>query len=189
MSTPAEDDAASVVVTRVVHPGHEREFATWADDIDRAAARFAGHQGGVRLHDDQGLNHLVYHFDSTRHLRAWETSSERRNLIARGDRISDEERSVAGGRDTWFQIPGRSTPPRWKTFLIIWAAVYPTLLIIATGLDTLAPDLPQPAALAISSATLTALLTWVILPRLTHRTRSWLLRGAQPQHTRRPPDR
>lgn len=189
MSARAEDDAVTVVVTRVVHPGKETEFAAWADGIDRAVARFAGHQGGVRLHDAQGLNHLVYHFDSRRHLHAWEASAERRELITCGDRISDEERTVAGGRDTWFEIPGRRTPPRWKTFLITWAAVYPTLLIIATGLDTLAPDLPQSAALAISSATLTALLTWVILPRLTHRTRPWLLRGAHPVPTTRPSDR
>jgi hypothetical protein len=69
VSDPA-GGAVTVVVTRVVHPGREREFAAWADEVDRAAAGFAGHLGGVRLHDNQGLHHLVYRFDSERHLAA-----------------------------------------------------------------------------------------------------------------------
>lgn len=42
----------------------------------------------------------------------------------------------------------------------------------------LAPGLPQPVQLAISSGTLTAVLTLVILPRVANRIRPWLFRGA-----------
>lgn len=187
MTGSSDDQAPStVVVTRVIHPGKEDEFALWAKDIDRAAAGFAGHMGGVRLHDQHGLNHLVYHFDSPAHLRAWETSPQRRALIRRGDRISDEQRIAVGSRDTWFTVPGAGAASHWKTFLLNWAAVYPTLLIIATVLAALAPGLPQAATLAISSATLTALLTWVILPRLTRQARPWLLSGASPAAAEKP---
>ncbi len=74
----------TVVVTRVLRPGKEREFLAWADEMDQAASRSSGHVGGVRLHDDQGLNHLVYQFDTPEHLRAWEESDERHALLARG---------------------------------------------------------------------------------------------------------
>jgi antibiotic biosynthesis monooxygenase (ABM) superfamily enzyme len=181
-----DQDTVTVVVTRVVHPGKDKQFAAWADDIDRAVTAFAGHQGGVRLYDEQGLNHLVYQFDSAENLRAWEASDARRELIRRGDQISDEQRSTTGGRNAWFTVPSSSASPRWKTFLITWAAVYPTLLIIATVIGRLAPGLAQPAALAINSAMLTALLTWLLLPRVTHRTRTWLLSGARPTPAPRP---
>jgi antibiotic biosynthesis monooxygenase (ABM) superfamily enzyme len=63
------ESVMTVVVTRVIHPGKEREFAAWTDEMDRTASRSPGHVGGVRLHDDEGLNHLVYQFDSPEHLR------------------------------------------------------------------------------------------------------------------------
>jgi antibiotic biosynthesis monooxygenase (ABM) superfamily enzyme len=188
VSSAQQGDPAgvTVVVTRVVHPGHEEEFAAWADDVDRTAAGFDGHRGGVRLHDEQGLNHLVYQFDSADHLHAWEASPRRRELIARGNRISDEERSTSGTPNAWFIVPGHTSSPRWKTFVLTWIAVYPILLILATVIKAIAPGMPQPVALAISSGTLTALLTWVILPRLTRRARPWLFRGARPTRAERP---
>jgi antibiotic biosynthesis monooxygenase (ABM) superfamily enzyme len=180
MTTSGGDAPVTVVVTRVVRPGREDAFAAWADDIDAAAASFAGYLTGIRLHDETGLNHLIQQFESPDHLRAWEQSRTRRDLLRRGDQLSSERRVVVGGRDTWFRVPGRSTPPKWKTFLITWAAVYPILLIIATTQAAVVPQLPQPAGLAVSSGTLTAVLTWIILPRLNHRARPWLLHGAHP---------
>ncbi|WP_328997867.1 hypothetical protein OHA18_25790 [Kribbella sp. NBC_00709] len=93
---------------------------------------------------------------------------------------------MSDGRHSWFTVPGETASPRWKTFLITWAAAYPTLLVIATALKLVVPGLPQPVALAISSFTLTALLTWVILPRLNRQARPSLLRGAQPEPAERP---
>jgi hypothetical protein len=43
--------------------------------------------------------------------------------------------------------------------------------------------LPQVLTLAISSCTLTALLTWMILPWVTRRARRWLYRDARPSPT------
>lgn len=177
-----------MVVTRVVRPGKEPAFARWAQDVDDAAASFEGYIAGVRLHDDHGLNHLVYQFDSEENLRRWEESDVRADLRRRGDRLSEERRSTAGGADTWFTVPGQTAQPKWKTFLLTWAAVYPILLVISTVVSLAAPWLPEPAALAVSSATLTALLTWVILPRINRRFRPWLLRGARPEPSRRPQD-
>jgi antibiotic biosynthesis monooxygenase (ABM) superfamily enzyme len=188
VSDPA-GGAVTVVVTRVVHPGREREFAAWADEVDRAAAGFTGHLGGVRLHDNQGLHHLVYRFDSERHLVAWERSDRRRELIRRGDRISDEQRATHQAPNAWFSVPGQDTSPRWKTFLLTWLAAYPILLVISTGVRLAAPGLTQPLVLVVSSGTLTALLTWVIMPRLKHLTRPWLLRGARPTPTTARPHR
>jgi antibiotic biosynthesis monooxygenase (ABM) superfamily enzyme len=173
----------TVVVTRVVRPGKENEFTAWAEEVDATAARFDGHLGAVRLQDDQGLNHLVYLFDDEDHLRAWESSPQRRDLVERGNDLSDDQRTTADGRNSWFTVPSNS--PNWKSFLVTWLVVYPSLLVIATTVGWLAPGLSQPVQLAISSGTLTALLTWVILPRVTNRMRPWLFRGARPQ-SRRP---
>jgi uncharacterized protein len=168
-------------------PGGRRgqeEFARWADDVDRAAAGFAGHLGAVRLHDSQGLHHLVYRFDSAEHLDAWEQSDTRNELLRRGNRISDPRSSRSSDLAPWFTLRQRDVPPKWKRFMTTWAAAYPCLLTIATLLKLIFPGLPQSAALAVNSFVLTALLTWVIQPRLSRRARPWLLRGAHPARTR-----
>jgi uncharacterized protein len=174
----------SVVVTRVVKPGKEREFVAWADEVDRAASRAPGHAGGIRLHDDQGLNHLVYQFDTREHLRAWEESPERQELLARGRPFSDERRTTAGGANAWFDVPSGNAPPGWKQFLLTWAAAFPTLLVVSTLVRLV--GLPQVIALAITSCVLTALLTWVILPWVTRRARRWLFRDAHPTPAQAP---
>jgi antibiotic biosynthesis monooxygenase (ABM) superfamily enzyme len=178
------DSARTVVVTRVVRPGKDQEFAEWADAVDRAASSSPGHLGGVRLHDDQGLSHLVYQFDSPEHLRAWERSPKRRELLAAGRELSDERRSTAGGPNTWFDVPGGNAPPGWKRFLVTWGGAFPTLLVVSTLVSQI--GLPQVLTLAISSCVLTAVLTWVILPRLTRRARPWLFRHAEPTPRERP---
>ena len=74
-SARGTSDPVTMVVTRVVRPGKEDEFVSWADDIDTAVARFPGHLAAVRLHAGEGLNHLIYQFDSPEHLHAWEVSA------------------------------------------------------------------------------------------------------------------
>jgi antibiotic biosynthesis monooxygenase (ABM) superfamily enzyme len=123
----------------------------------------------------------VYQFDSPEHLRAWEESDERHDLLARGRGLSDERRVTAGGSTTWFDVPSGNAPPSWKRFVLTWVAVYPTLLVISTLVGL--AKLPQALALAVSSFALTALLTWLILPWVTRRARRWLFRGAHPSPT------
>lgn len=191
MTDPADgesrDEAVTVLVTRVVRPDRAADFAAWADELDGAAAEFPGHRAGIRLRDGQGLNHLAYQFDCQENLRRWERSARHRDLLRRGAELSDEQHSATGGRDTWFAVPS-GAPDRWKTFVISWLGVYPTLLVIAAVLGRVASGLPEPVMLAVSSAVLTALLTWVILPRLERQARPWLLRGARPEHIARPED-
>ena len=73
--------------------------------------------------------------------------------------MSDERRTTADGLHSWFTVT--TTSRRWKSFLLTWVAVYPILLGLVSLLKWLAPGVPQPLQLAISSCTLTALLTWV----------------------------
>lgn len=175
----SDSTGVTVVVTRVVRPGKEEEFDRWAAELDAAADRSAGHLASVRLHDDQGLNHLVHLFDGPQHLEAWEQSPVRSALIAQGNELSDVRRTTADGLHSWFTVT--STTRRWKSFLLTWLAVYPILLALTSVLKLIAPGLPQPALLAISSCTLTALLTWVVLPWVNRHARPWLFRPAKPE--------
>ncbi|WP_206313332.1 hypothetical protein [Streptomyces coryli] len=128
----------------------------------------------------------MYQFETPGHLRAWEDSQVRHDLLRRVERISEERRITVPGMNSWFTVTGGSFRQRAKTFLLTWAAAYPTLLVLSLSIQAVAPGLPRPVSLAATSGVLTALLTWLILPRLTRRTRPWLLRGSRPRPAERP---
>jgi uncharacterized protein len=183
----APPTTVTVAVTRVIHPGKEAEFARWATRADEALAQAPGYLAAARLQDSHGLNHLVYHFDSPAHLHAWEQSPRRDALLAEGAKHSDHHRTPTGGVPAWFTVAGQRAWPKWKNFLLTWAAVYPTLALISVALTAVAQHLPRELTLAAGSVVLVAALSWLILPIATRRARRWLFRHARPQAQRPPP--
>jgi hypothetical protein len=67
-------------------------------------------------------------------------------------------------------------PPRWKTAVLIWLAIYPsiTLLMLLFG-DQLA-RLPIPVRTLVLTAVLVPLMVLVLLPRLQKLFAGWLRR-------------
>jgi len=67
-------------------------------------------------------------------------------------------------------------PPRWKTAVLIWLAIYPsiTLFMLLFG-DQLA-QLPIPLRTLVLTAVLVPLMVFVLLPRLQKLFASWLRR-------------
>jgi antibiotic biosynthesis monooxygenase (ABM) superfamily enzyme len=75
MTTPADGDdgSATVVTSRRVKPGHERDFEHWLDGVGAAAARYPGFvwRRITRPNDhDRPEWVVVFKFDSYAHLRA-----------------------------------------------------------------------------------------------------------------------
>lgn len=83
----------TIVVSRRVTPGKEREFERWNDRIRHAAERWPGHLGSEAqppdaAHPDEWI--IVYRFRTAEELDAWMTSDERRALLDEGDRLLEE---------------------------------------------------------------------------------------------------
>jgi antibiotic biosynthesis monooxygenase (ABM) superfamily enzyme len=87
----------------------------------------------------------VHLFDRREHLDLWANSRRRSELLARGREFSREQHTTADGLHSWFTVTTSS--PKWKSFVLTWAAVYPILLALAALLKWLAPGLPQPHSL------------------------------------------
>ncbi|SDC77947.1 antibiotic biosynthesis monooxygenase [Rhodococcus tukisamuensis] len=77
---------ATVVVTQRVRPGRRADFRRWQDEVDRAAAAFAGFLG-AEVTGPTGAGSqwsVVYRFDGTANLKRWLDSDTRRELTVRG---------------------------------------------------------------------------------------------------------
>jgi hypothetical protein len=169
----------TVTVARRVAPGRAAEFENWYDGIIGAASRFPGFLGSgiLRPHAMDRDWHVVYRFADAASLRRWEESAERAQWLARAeDFVEDTKEQRVSGLETWFSLPGRTAPapPRWKMFLVTLAAIVPLVLLMNLLVLPVLTDWPLVARVLVFSGTLTGLMTWVVMPRLTRLFRRFL---------------
>ena len=173
--TVDRDQPAALITTRLIKPGHDEEFARWAERVDAAALRVADAAGVVRLEQPSGLVYAVHRFRDVAGARRWEKAPARRALEEEAEAFSSGCGQLEEGRRIQIRVPSETAIPRWKTWIATWLAVFPLLLAL-NGLVALLPfKLPMPVELAVTSLVMTATLTWFVLPAIRKRLRSWLL--------------
>jgi antibiotic biosynthesis monooxygenase (ABM) superfamily enzyme len=176
-----EADPVTVVIARQVAPGREREFEDWAGELTALAAPFPGFLGAGLLRPARAGDpwHVVYRFDTPQHLAAWEGSPVRESQLAQGDRLMVTLGTHrVSGLETWFSLPGRTAPApaRWKMFLTSAACIYVLQLAAYTLLGGPLRHLRLDLRLALVVPCVTAMMTWVVMPRVTQ----WLVRWLYP---------
>ena len=179
-STDPGTGPVTVVTARVVTDGHEDEFQQWAHRLTAVAETFPGFLGWGMLRPAPGdtVWHVVYRFDSPRHLATWEASDVRTELLAHGAEFME---TVAvrrlDGLDTWFApTPSPSGPPRWKTFLMTATVIVILQTLISTLLRPLVADWPTFPRTVVVIIPVVALMTWLVMPQLSRRLSTWLYR-------------
>jgi len=172
-------DPVTVTIARTVAPGREADFEAWSDRLTAAAAGHPGFLGAGLLRPGHVGEpwHVVFRFDSQAHLEDWERSRERAALLAVGDELvhaTDVHRVT--GLETWFALPGRTAPapPRWKMFAVSAAAIYLLNLLLTLVYGSLIAGWPLVARLALTSVPVTALMTWLVMPRAARLLQAWL---------------
>ncbi len=175
-------EPVTVTVARRVAAGREHEFETWYDGIIGAASRFPGFLGSgvLRPHAAEQDWHVVYRFADPSSLRRWETSPERAQWLAKADHLARETGvSHVTGLETWFALPGRTAPapPRWKMAAVTLVAIIPLVLLMNLFVLPVLSGWPMVARTLVFSGTLTGLMTWVVMPRVTRVFRRFLYGG------------
>jgi antibiotic biosynthesis monooxygenase (ABM) superfamily enzyme len=123
----------TVTVARTVKPGRSAEFTTWSEEMVNTVRAFPGCLGATTLHPgkDSDEYHLVFRFVDALHLRQWERSPERNNLLAKSDDLISAERVTAtAGDKEFFSAQAQVAPHRTQfgSFLseVVW--IYPVAL-------------------------------------------------------------
>ncbi|QJT03756.1 antibiotic biosynthesis monooxygenase [Streptomyces asoensis] len=93
---------ATAIIGQKVLPGLEQAYESWQEDVNAAAADYAGYLGVEvsRPTDLQPEWVVVYRFDSVAHLQAWINSATRQRLLDVGDKYLDgpgTQQVVSGG--------------------------------------------------------------------------------------------
>ena len=181
--TTAADSArggpVTVTIERSVTPGREQDFEAWANELTRTAAQFAGFLGAGLLRPAVPGErwHVVFRFASRECLQAWEDSSVRRDLLGQASELmSTTAVRRFTGLETWFSIPGHSeqAPPRWKMFVVSVAGIYLLQMLFHLVADASIESWPLALRVAVLAGCVTALMTWVVMPRVARLLARWL---------------
>jgi antibiotic biosynthesis monooxygenase (ABM) superfamily enzyme len=108
----------------------------------------------------------------------WQASKSLTAHVAVADSYSTALCQTKVGNGVAFELPSDASASKWKRFVTTWLTVFPVLLSISLVVRTVLKDVPLPLQLLPSSLILTAMLQWVILPRLQRYTRFWLLQDS-----------
>jgi uncharacterized protein len=176
--------SVTVVVSRTIFPGYEKEYDAWVRKLSEAARQSPGNTGITMLIPEQGkpgLHHIIINFIDEKSMHIWETSYVRQKLSHEADAFSKRSRQMQTGLETWFSIPEcpeLDTPPHWKMAAVTFIGVF----LGSCGIIKLVEIFwKQPnfwAFNAVVGALLVSLLTWAVMPVFSRYIfRKWLYRN------------
>lgn len=181
-SAGAGTDPVTVVVTRRVKPGREADYEAWLERLLRGAAALPGYLGTtVHRPSPTGPREYtsVFRFDTLEHLRAFEASDLRRRALAEVVDLVEADAAwrQLTGLEFWFTAPPGTVvpqPSRPRMALLMIVVVYLLVLSIGQLVALVLGDAPAALRLLVTIAIEVALLTWVIMPRLTRALARWI---------------
>jgi antibiotic biosynthesis monooxygenase (ABM) superfamily enzyme len=178
-----ESASVAFIISHTIKPGQEKRYEDWLTDILHAVSSFPGYLGREIFRPAHGSMKYttIVRFNSHEHLNDWAESDLRRSYVNRVSDLLEEgdQHEIRTGIDFWFTPGGIKPPTRWKQFLLTLSAVYPLALVLPFFLAPLFSLIPPPlnhelVRAFVATASLIALLTFVIMPRYTRLVRRWL---------------
>lgn len=192
-ATATPDLPVTTVFARRVRPGHEGEYEAWVDGIARTSSGFPGYAGTTVLRPGEGREEYVHitQFGSEAQMRRWLDSPERAEWLEKLASIGVCRESVMslGGMERWFTLPGTTDdamPPRYKTAVLVFLGLYPTVFLLDALLGPALRDLPAWLRILTSLAVSVPVMVWGVMPGLTHAFRGWLHPQPGPSRTNVP---
>lgn len=190
-ATITRDSASHAIIfaTAFPAPGKERQWEQAIGDLIRTSMTFPGHQGSMVLKPesvDQPHYRVITRFDTMENMQRWYGSDERREKVSQLEplQIQPAEVKHLTGSETWFTPPEAiglvTTPPKYKMAMVVWIAVYLTVLPLIATLRPWFSSMPPLVASAILAAISVASMTWIVLPALTWCFRGWLYPKSPP---------
>ena len=172
----------TVVITRLVKQGRERECEEWQARMAEQMSAFKGFRGYELVRPVDGLQPeyvVILRFDSPDNLGRWEASEIRRTWLAKAEPFTDQPVHIQhiSGMEGLFTLGHGDValaPPKYKMLIVVSAGLYP---LVALANEFVAPHLPLPllGRIFVTTVLNVAIMTYVVMPQLTRLLRSWLV--------------
>jgi hypothetical protein len=182
VGTDEDIHQVTAIISHLIRTGREQGYEEWLHGITTAAHQFQGHLG-VNVIRPCNPAHPEYvaivRFDHYNNLKTWLESSVRQEWLERLQPLIEKPETIQTltGLETWFTFPNKpmqAPPPRYKMAIVTWLGVFFALSILNRLLVPLLAGLPVLLRTLLVTGLTVALLTYVIMPRLTQLFRKWL---------------
>ncbi|KAB2927464.1 MAG: antibiotic biosynthesis monooxygenase [Dechloromonas sp.] len=171
------------IVSRRARPACEAAYEALVKAMFDEARRFPGYLSAELIPPPRpgGEYQIVQRFATQADLDRWNASPERLDWMEKLSTVADgaPEYRLLHGLDAWFaptSLPVAKTPPRWRLTLVSWLGIYPTVAVLLIFVGPLLEGLPQLLRIAVITALVAVLMSYVIMPRLTRWLGAWLRR-------------
>lgn len=179
-----DEESVTVIVSRRVKLGREKEFEKWAVGIAGEAEKFEGFLGTKNIEPSNITNFnsvVIIKFDRYRNLKKWEDSSVRAMWIERASDFTEGDVQVQKltGLEYWFTLskaPLQTPPPRYKMAVVTFFALFPTINFVNLILKPLSGILYGIFGMAINVMLTIILMTYIIMPLMTRLFAPWLFK-------------
>ncbi len=186
MTDNDDSQPVTVVISRRVRKGNETAFEHLSTKMTEVASGFPGHLGAVLFRPqspDDPEYRVVFKFDTQAHLDNWFNSEERRDWLTAIESLLEKPSDIetTSGLVTWFTLPGRNPvppPAKYKMAVVSWIGLFPLVSAIFWFLGPYLEAVPFFLRIAMTTAVIMVLMTWIVMPRLTRMFAFWLF----PQH-------
>lgn len=166
------DTPVTVTVSRLPLPGCEDALHQWALGIMEQARAFPGHGSSELFPPIPGVQPeqvIAFSFADREDLDRWQVSDVRREWLARAEMLTQAPATwhVLTGLEGLFAAQDRSPvvpPPRWKTAITVWTAVYPLTVLLNLALTPLIGGLVLPLRALLTTLLLAPLTVYVGVP-------------------------
>ena len=173
----------TLVISEVVEPDLIEDYEEWTKGVNHAAQQFEGFVGVevIRPRDRQYPEYVVIvKFDNYIHYKDWIDSEIYQQWMQKSDQFI-AKRSLQyqrSGLELWFSLPRGSLnipqPAYYKQVIIGVISVYPLILLANWTLAPFLQGFPTFLSILISVIIVSALLTYPVMPYLTHILNFWL---------------
>jgi uncharacterized protein len=197
--TAVREEPVTVTTAYRVTPGYEKEFHSCAVNMLNVTAATPGFLGGGILGAAEAGSewHVVCRFESEDARQSWEHSPHQARWTALLGQLSEEiRRQNVTGLEVWFNGPDcpplpapPSPPPKWKLWFVNMSAVFPPVLLFNLVVTPYLSSLSLLLRTLFLCLTVTAIVTWILMPRLQRFFKKWLyppfqaLRGRHKRRT------
>jgi len=173
----------TLVISEVVRLDRIHEYESTFKDFLKEAEEFEGFVGvdvirpGDHTHPEYVI---IFIFDNYDHLKSLQESPDYDAWVSKSQAYIEGEMHTqkASGYELWFTLPDESRfmpkPAYYKMVIVSTIAVFFLVLIVNGILGPLIDGLPYLLSLLISVIAVSALMTYPVLPYMTHWLNFWL---------------
>ena len=150
--------------------------------MNHAAQAFNGYLGQDVVYEESDTGPAMkvtthVRFEELEQCLRWLDSPQRRELINQAEKLIGYQyrfRLDSNSFDQWIQAKGPSQTPIWKVNLLVWLALYPSVMLLMWLSDPTLGNLPMPLNMLISNLITVLLTGYLLVPWLSRLYANWL---------------